>query len=112
MIETRTIVLDDPRDFLVYRPGSGDTVEILDIQVGSERRQGRGRKPVEHLLRNLPPETNLVWAITRANNLAAQGFYERLRFRVVAVLRNFYGTRDEDGKETVDAIMYGKDIKR
>lgn len=103
------ILLDnDQRDFLVYRQGSGGTIEIFDIVVGSERRVGRGRNLVDKLLKSIPQSVKLVWAITRADNFIAQAFYEELHFRVIGVLRYFY----QDGAETVDAVMYGRDIKR
>lgn len=103
------IELEDKRDYLAWREGSGYplTVELYNISVGSERRKGKGRKLVNLLLGSIPKETKLVFAITRATNFIAQRFYEEMRFRVVAVLRHFY----QDGPEqTVDAIMYGRDI--
>lgn len=100
------ITLDDPQDFLKYRKGSGDTIEIYDIAVGTDRRVGKGRRLVELLLANIPPGIRTIWAITRAENFIAQQFYENLGFRVIAPLRNFY----RDGPDTVDAIMYGRDI--
>ena len=101
---------ESPDDFLIYREGSGNTVEIFDIVVNSVRRQGKGRQLVYKLYEMLPRGTNLVWAITRASNQIAQQFYEELNFRVIGVLRNFYNTLDEDGNECVDAIMYGRDV--
>lgn len=38
------LTLEDYRDFIDWRPGSGRSVEIFDIAVGSARRQGRGRE--------------------------------------------------------------------
>jgi ribosomal protein S18 acetylase RimI-like enzyme len=93
---------DPDVDFLVWREGSGGTVEIFDIQVGSERCKGRGRKLVETLFNSLSLNTR-VFAITRSDNETAQKFYERLRFCVVGVLRQFYSQ-----PKGVDAIMYGR----
>jgi ribosomal protein S18 acetylase RimI-like enzyme len=105
------LTLDDDRDYLLLRPASGLTWEILDIQVLSARRKGLGRLLVNRALRDVvPADCKLLWAVTRADNYVAQSFYEELRFRVVAVLRNFYSVKDEEGKWTVDAIMYGRDI--
>lgn len=108
------IELEYSDDFLIYRQGSGNTIEILDINIGSERRRkGLGRKLVDLLFRDkLPPETVLVWAITRADNFKAQQFYEKLRFRIVANLRNFYqDTPDRLAHHgTVDAILFGRDV--
>lgn len=87
-------------DFLVYRDGSGGTVEIFDIQAMSKRRTGIGRKLVERLLKRLPEET-VVFAITRVENEVAQQFYEALRFDTVNPLRRFYGIN-----RGVDALMY------
>ena len=106
------IELAEPEDFLIHRQGSGNTVEILDIQVGSVRRKGRGRELVERLMKSLPEECHLVFAITRTCNLIAQEFYEALGFRVVAVLRDFYGAKSGEGSDVADAIMFGYNLKR
>lgn len=112
MIGGRITLSGNNWDYLVWREGSGDTIEIYDIAVASERRRtGIGRQLVGMLLKDyVPPGVRLVWAVTRYTNLIAQEFYEALGFRVVAVLRNFY--KDEpDGKNVADAIMFGLDIK-
>lgn len=99
------IVLSDSRDFLMWRQGSGETIEIFDIAVGSERRKGRGRQLLNLLFNSLEANT-VVWAITRSDNEIAQQFYEATRFDIIGVLRRFYGV--ENG---VDAIMYGRKAK-
>ncbi len=104
----RIILNDDERDFLEWRQGSGTTIEIFDICVGSERRVGKGRALVYQLYKLIPPDTKLVWAITRADNFIAQEFYEELNFRVVGVLRCFY--KEDKHDRTVDALLYGKDL--
>jgi ribosomal protein S18 acetylase RimI-like enzyme len=106
----RRITLDsDTRDFLEWRQGSGRTVEIYDIMVGSHRRQGRGRSLVNMLLgHHLPKGTTLVYAITRIDNIIAKQFYEELRFRLIGSLWNFY--KDTGAANTVDAVMYGRDV--
>lgn len=94
----------DGPDFIEWRAGSGNTLEIFDIAVRSERRQGRGRQLVQHLFSQFP-DAPLVWAITRGDNEVAQHFYAALRFRVVGVLRRFYG----DSDRTADmGIVYGR----
>lgn len=95
---------DAPDDFLVWRHGSGGTVEILDIQVSSDRRKGRGRALVERLLRDVCAISHSgdtrVWAITRSSNLIAQKFYEALGFDGIP-LRRFYSS-----EKNVDAVLY------
>jgi ribosomal protein S18 acetylase RimI-like enzyme len=98
------IILDgDPRDFLDWREGSGGTVEIFDIAIGSERRTGKGRNLVEKLFA-IVPSAPTVYAITRAGNEIAQQFYEALLFDRVGVLRRFY----RDKGRVVDAVIYGR----
>lgn len=101
----RIFLLDCHNCHLDYRKGSGNTVEIYDIEIcNSHRRQRRGRTLVDLLLdKYLPPGTNMVFAITRPENVVAQQFYSELRFRVIGVLWDFY-----DRKGRADAIMYGR----
>lgn len=87
----------------------GPVAELVEIQVESKRRNRIGSALIEAILdylREYRPEVTLLYAITRANNLIAQEFYENRDFRVVAPLREFYG----DSGKTVDAIMYGFDL--
>lgn len=106
-----TLFLNDERDFLVFRAGSGTTVEIFDIAIGSERRVGKGRLLVNTLIsKYLPKGTTLVWVITRSSNGIARDFYEALGFRVVGDLKCLYGRKGTDEEAVVDAIMYGKDV--
>ncbi len=108
--QSYAILLNEGQDRLVYRRGSGDTVEILDIEVTSGRRKGLGRKLIDTLVNvRLPKRIKLVWAVTRIDNMIAQHFYENLGFRVVAVLREFYRD-DERLRGCVDAVMYGLDV--
>lgn len=109
-VDDGLIELEDPRDFLHYRAGSGNAVEIFDIQVGSERRKGNGRKLVNILIKRLPPGCTRIYAITRAENKIAQQFYTELRF-VPIPLFDFYGVHDERGVRTVDAILYMRDLR-
>jgi ribosomal protein S18 acetylase RimI-like enzyme len=96
----RIILGGDERDFLVYRDGSGGTVEVFDIAVGSERRRGKGRRLLEMLFERLASETR-VFAITRSDNEVAIRFYEATCFDVCGVLRRFYGCR-----RGTDAVMF------
>lgn len=101
-------ILSIGSDYLVYRSGSGGTVEILDIEVNSERRVGIGRRLVTALLKEVPKECPTVYAITRIENEIAQQFYEALGFDRVAVIRRFYKDNPYPGKRSADAVMYGR----
>lgn len=103
MSNIKRITLNTGEDFLDWRQGSGNTIEIYDIVVNSSRRKGVGRALVSTLLASLPEET-VVWAITRTENRIAQEFYHGLRFHVIGVLYEFYDSAC--GK--VDAVMYGR----
>lgn len=95
-------------DYLEYRDGSGGTVEIWDIAVVSERRKGVGTSMVMELVtRCLDRGVKRVYAVTRAENRVAQEFYRSLGFHPEP-LYDFYGVKDENGKATVDAVMYIK----
>jgi ribosomal protein S18 acetylase RimI-like enzyme len=99
------IVLDgDERDFLDWREGSGSTIEIFDVAVGSERRAGKGRRLLRMLFAAVPAGTVTVWAITRAKNTIAREWYVGCGFRVVGLLRGFY----EGDARQIDAIMYAR----
>lgn len=65
-------------DFLIYREGSGNTIEIYDIAVNSERGIGRGTMLFEELKRVV--DNKRIFAITRKENLPAQAFYQSLGF--------------------------------
>lgn len=101
-----SIYLDDnkdkDKDFLQYRWGSGCTVEITELQVGSERRVGKGRRLVEKLLQRIHGRTHLVYAITRSSNEIAREFYIAVGFEEMVTLKNFYSEGD--------AVIYGKRI--
>lgn len=109
------IYLDgNARDFLVWRAGSGRTIEIFDIQVGSERRVGKGTKLIDALLQNLkglrlPGEIKpaLIYAITRISNTLAQEFYEKLGFHIVGRLHYFYREANDSSEH---AVMYGLEV--
>ncbi len=113
-IDWDRIQLNDPRDFLIWRKGMGRTVELFDIQVGSERRKGRGKELIETLLRRLPKNTAHVFAITRLSNATAHQFYESLGWRIVGRLHYFYrDLKDVKGERVWDlehALVYGVDL--
>src|SRR5687768_17696011 len=88
--------IEDGRGHLeyVFRT-AGSQVEIVDIHVDNIfRRQGLGRRMLRCLLSEVIPlhaGVRLVYAITRTSNMIAQRFYEGMHFRVVGILREFYG---------------------
>lgn len=102
--------IGDNTDYLLWRRGSGEhTVEIYDIAVGSQRRQGIGRSMLQRLYKEIPRGIKTVFAITRADNRIAQLFYEEMRFRIGGNLFDFYKD-NECLHGTVDAVMYCRDI--
>lgn len=116
MSNTITIDAADPtdaKDYLVWRTGTGRTVEIEDIAVHSERRKGKGRQLMARLLQEVGsnhPSTAMIYAITRAGNTIAHQFYEAMGFRLVGRLHYFYRDVDENGKGSLEhALVYGLD---
>ena len=108
----KRITLTDTRDFLVWREGSGRSVEIFDIQVGSERRVGKGRQLVRLLVDAIPEDTHLIFAITREGNGIARDFYNGLGFVEMATIPDFYKEERTGIEEWVEgergtAVMYG-----
>lgn len=104
----------DGESFLVWRESSGNSVEILDIHVANEaRRSGVGTRMVEQLKNVVGKDCLLIYAITRVSNVVAQQFYEKLGFRIVGRLHNFYRMRKlmvNGGSGYIHAIMYGLDL--
>lgn len=88
----KKIELNDGQDYLYYREGSGDTVEIFDIAVNSERGVGNGRKLVDTLRSQV--ETHLIFALTRVSNIGAQKFYLKVGFHNLGRLKKFYSDED------------------
>lgn len=99
------ISLNNDQDFLVWREGSGNTVEIFELAVYTARREGIGTKLIKQLVADVPKDCHLVWAMTRKANKIAQEFYVAVGFCAVAILPRFYGEGD-------DAVIYGLDLPR
>lgn len=78
-------------DYLVYRKGSGDTIEMYDIAVYSQRGVGNGAKLFNKMLAKTKEKR--IFAITRKENFAARCFYEKLGF-LGYELPNFYPDGD------------------
>lgn len=89
---TNRIELNDGKDYLVYRPAGGGTVEIFDILVGTGRGVGTGTKLINLLIEKEKPP--VITAITRMSNVMAQKFYKKNGFERVP-LPSFYP--DESG---------------
>ncbi len=101
-------------DYLDWQTGSGESVEIADIVVGTDRRKGAGRRLVQALIDLFPhghdkgvPGITLIYAICKKSNRTACQFYEALGFRIIARLHNFH--QFQAGKWE-DALMYGLDL--
>lgn len=93
--DTRCYQIGNDTDFLFYRKGSGETIEIYDIAINSQRGVGRGAKLFWEMIEKAKPKR--VFAITRRSNYGAQKFYESLNMEGVVLPRLY---PDED------AIMY------
>jgi ribosomal protein S18 acetylase RimI-like enzyme len=81
--------LNQGKDYLVYRYGHNNTVEIDDIAVMSERRKGYGTQLVDRLKK----KNKNIYALMRASNDKAKLFYEKNGFKGTLIKR-FY--QDED----------------
>lgn len=77
------------KDFIVYRNGSNDTIEIFDIAVMSERRKGYGTQ----LINKLKQKNKNLFAFMRASNENAKIFYEHNGFKSTFI-NNFYPDED------------------
>lgn len=91
---TNKLEFNGGKDYLVWRDGSGGTVEIYDIAVNSDRRKGIGRAMVETLKLLVPGKK--IFAITRKSNIIAHHFYEGVGFRLCSDLPSLY--EDEDAR--------------
>lgn len=89
----RTIIKirEDKMDYVIYREGSGKTIEIFDIAVYSHRGVGRGTALFQELLKET--RAKRVFAITRTENKEAQHFYEKNGF-IGHDLPRFYSDGD------------------
>jgi ribosomal protein S18 acetylase RimI-like enzyme len=85
------IEINNGKDYLVWRQGSGETIEIFDIAVFSKRGVGAGTKMLQMLVDTVRGNTSLIWAMTRESNQNAHLFYEKRGFKLLAKLEGFYG---------------------
>lgn len=94
---TRHLIEDSlGRGWLDYRLAPGGTVEIVNIEVGSDyRRQGVGRMLLELLIQELPAARPLtLYAFTTDVNKIAQEWYEAMKFELHK-LQDFYAVLNE-----------------
>jgi ribosomal protein S18 acetylase RimI-like enzyme len=102
------IILNDV-DRLEYRSAGGETIEIFDIAVNSEKRKGIGTKLIDELINEVEQiGCERITAITHSCNDTAQKFYESNGF-VGTLLPNFYKVFSP--YPTGDAIMYIKCVE-
>lgn len=96
------IITRNQVDHLIWRFGQGNTAEIFDIVVYTERNKGVGTSMVKQAISELRKfKVRRLFAFTRKENHSAHGFYEKLGF-VGTDVPNFY----PDG----DAKIYVKEI--
>ena len=75
-------------DYLKYRKGMADSIEIYDIAVMSERGKGIGTSLIQELIEKENPKT--VYAFCRESNKLAHSFYRKFGFKETFI-NNFYG---------------------
>ena len=95
----KLVTYGTPRNYLKYREGSGGTIEIYDIAVGTTRSRGKGERLFRKMLAELPGSVRFVYLFTRESNEGARKFYHRLGFYVVALIPGFYTNEP--------AVMFG-----
>lgn len=71
-------------DYLTWRYSMGDTIEIVDVAVYSERQKGVGRSMFDEL-----DKTKNIFAFCRDTNEVAIAFYSKLGF-VGTLIPKFY----------------------
>jgi len=76
-------------DYLVYREGQNNTIEIYDIAVNSDRRLGVGSNMIDEL----KTQHKNIFAFMRKSNLIAKAFYEKNKFKAYHIPR-FYPDED------------------
>jgi ribosomal protein S18 acetylase RimI-like enzyme len=117
---TRTITLEDRHNYLTYRCAGGGAVELFEIEVGTTRRTGQGRRLVEAMLMELRTrnktaranrfthytlcEVHIVYVLTRRDNNIARQFYSALGFTIAADMPDFYGPNE-------GAIIYRRGVE-
>lgn len=76
-------------DYLIFREGQNNTVEIYDIAVNSKRRVGVGSE----MINELKEQNKNIFAFMRKSNLIAKAFYENNKFKAYHIPK-FYPDED------------------
>lgn len=88
----KKLTLNDGQDFLVYRDGGGETIEVFDIAVNTERRVGTGTKLMEKLEKKLKKGTH-IHIFARHENTRARQFYKKHGYHPITIV-GFYPDGD------------------
>ena len=89
-------LITDEHGELEYRLAPGGTAEIVEIAVASpHRRTGVGRRLLERMIAELPPEVKTIYAFTSARNYIAHQWYRATGF-TLTLLPRFYAAMGED----------------
>lgn len=102
------IQLNDGKNFVKYEIRTGNTVEILDIAVNTERGKGTGTKLIKAMLDNLE-SGRFLYAFVRRSNVGALIFYKKVGFEYSTIVPSFYVNDAGDKRE--DAVLVGKFLK-
>lgn len=84
----KKLTINKGQDVLVYRDGGGDTIEVFDIVVNSERKVGNGRKLMEMLEEKVGKGTH-IHIFARHQNIVARQFYKKMGYNPI-LIQNFY----------------------
>ena len=83
-------IIDDYRGYLVWRYGTGSTVELLHLDT-LERRKGYGSSLIYDMLLSVDRDRAcVVYGFTRANKIEAQVFYAALGFKLKLLPDMYY----------------------
>ena len=103
------IELNDGRDHVRYSVRGGNTVEIENISVKTEKRRGVGTALVNELISKCEKPVR-IYAFTRRSNKVAIEFYQAIHFSFVAVCPGFY--LDGEGGLAGDAVLFSRVVRQ
>lgn len=81
----KSITRNKKKDYLYYREGQNNTVEIYDIAVNSERNKGIGSE----MISELKLQGKNIYAFVRESNANARRFYMKNNFTLI-LIKAFY----------------------